>query len=474
MDSSGPLTERHASEEIAAFCATLSFDDIPGEAVEAAKYFALDFSGVALGGSDAASSRAICETVLRLDPGVGDSTVVGRRHRVRPHWAALVNGAAAHALELDDTHQAGSLHPGAVVLPAALAVAEATGATGRDLVAAIVVGYEVSCRLAMALQPASHYARGFHPTATCGVFAAAAAAGRLLGLTVEQMVCALGIAGSQAAGSLEFLADGAWTKRFHPGWAAHSGIVAAELARSGFTGPRRILEGRSGFLRGYSDSPLVGELLDALGTRFEIVRTSIKPHACCRYNQAPIDGVMRLVTEHDVDPGTIERITVGLLGVAFPIVAEPADLKRRPRSTVDAQFSLPFAVALAAARRRTGAAEYRSETLTAPDIVRLMDRVECVPAPELDALFPARWPATVEIRLRDGRRLATRIDHPKGDPENPLTWDELAAKFNGLISAIVPPDQCAAILAAARELQRVPARSFARLLAAPERAAIPA
>ncbi|MBI3977196.1 MAG: MmgE/PrpD family protein [Chloroflexi bacterium] len=463
----GPIVERRVTEELAAFCATLSADDIPRDVVKAAKYFAFDFAGVALRGSLEDSSRVVFETAARLSPPDADgATVVGRADRTRPHYAALANGASAHALELDDTHQEGSIHPGVTVIPAALAMAEAVDAAGRDLLAAVAVGYEVACRLAMALRPAEHYAHGFHPTATCGVFAAAAAAGRLLHLSADQMANAFGIAGSQAAGSLEFLADGAWTKRFHPGWAAHSGIIAAELARSGFLGPRRILEGKAGFLRSYSDSPRVEAVLADLGSAYQIVRTAIKPHACCRYNQAPIDGVLKLVAEEDVDPAAIDRITIGLLDVGFPIVAEPLAQKRRPRSVVDAQFSIHFAAAIAAARRRAGLAEYRLGSLSAPEVLALMDRVECVPAPELDALFPKRWPATVEITLRDGRRLQTRVDYPKGDPENPLTWDELAEKFDSLVSDLLTAERRAEILAAARNLDGRSARSFSRLLAA--------
>ena len=206
----------------------------------------------------------------------------------------------------------------------------------------------------MALQPAEHYSHGFHPTATCGAFSSAAVASRLMGLTPKETMNAFGVAGSQAAGSLEFLSDGSWTKRFHPGWASHSGIVAAILARNGFTGPKTILEGKSGFIRSYSDRPNIERVVDGLGVDYQIVRTSIKPYACCRYNQAPIDCMINIIQQNDVNPVDIRSTRVGMLQVGFPIVAEPVAQKRRPSSVVDAQFSAPFAIAVAALRGQGG------------------------------------------------------------------------------------------------------------------------
>src|SRR5262249_58528669 len=191
---------------------------------------------------------------------------------------------------------------------------------------------------AMAVGPEAHYRRGFHPTGTCGTFGAAAAVARLWGLEARPLARALGIAGSQAAGSMEFLADGAWTKRFHPGWAAHAGLHAAALAQGGFTGPATILDGRFGTVTGYSDAPRV-DALRAPGSP-EILRTSVKPHACCRYMQGPIDALLELRAGHAIDPETVTRIEVGMLAAGWDIVCEPAARKRRPTSVVDAQFSL--------------------------------------------------------------------------------------------------------------------------------------
>jgi 2-methylcitrate dehydratase PrpD len=220
------------TELLVRFCHQLSGERLPRDVVEKAKSHTLDFFGVASRGSLSDSSLAIARFLQALK-GIGEAVVVGTPLLAHPTYAALANGAFAHSLELDDVERESSLHPGVAVFPAALAAAELTQADGKRFIAAVVAGYEVTIRLGKALKPSAHYGRGFHPTATCGTFGAAVAAGKLLGLNEQQLLHAFGIAGSQAAGLMEFLADGAWTKRLHPGWAAHAGLIAALLAREG-------------------------------------------------------------------------------------------------------------------------------------------------------------------------------------------------------------------------------------------------
>src|SRR6185295_16937162 len=314
--------------------------------------------------------------------------------------AALANGAAAHALEMDDTHNGGSIHLGASVFPAALAAAELRDAPGATVLRAAVAGYEVAARLAMAVDPAAHYRRGFHPTGTCGAFGAAAAAGAMLGLDEPALAAALGIAGSQAAGSMEFLADGAWTKRFHPGWAASAGLHAAALARAGFKAPATIIEGRFGFLHGYSDGSDTRPLLEPDG--YELCRTSIKPHACCRYMQGPIDATLALRARHDLRAADVEQVEVGMLAAGFAIVCEPAEVKQRPATQVDLQFSLPFGIALALVAGEAEPDRFALATCEDAAVRGLMARVSAVRDPALDARFPRAWPCWVRIRVRGG------------------------------------------------------------------------
>ena len=425
-----PLTQHLAS-----FCTNLDFDHLPVEVVDRAKYFFLDYLGVAVRGSLSDSSQPVYQMAGSMSGG-GDGTVLARNEKVGVAYAALANGTSAHSLELDDTHQAGSIHLGVSVFSAALAVAEQVGASGKEFLNASVIGFEVAARLAMALKPTEHYGRGFHPTATCGTFGAAASAAKLLKLSEGQLLSALGIAGSQSSGSMEFLADGAWTKRLHPGWAAFSGVHAAMLAKEGFVGPKTIVEGRDGFLKAYGVQPDPKKISDGLGDDFQILQTAVKPHACCRYTQAPIDSVLNVVRKHDVQPEQVEHITIGMLKTGIPVICEPGERKYRPTNVVEAQFSLPFGVAVAVEKRRAGLDEFSDEMLENEETLRLMSKVGYEPDPELEKNYPKEWPAWARMTLHDGREVSATVRFPKGDPENPLSWDELTAKYADLVTAV--------------------------------------
>jgi 2-methylcitrate dehydratase PrpD len=448
------MTRRPLALELAEEVVALRDAELPGEVLGRAADLLLDFLGVAIGGAGEESSVALRRGLDRLALR-GEFAVLGTSARLPAPQAALANGAAAHALEMDDTHQGGSIHLGAAVFPAALAAAQLAGASGDALLRAAVAGYEVAARLAMALQPAEHYARGFHPTGTCGAFGAATAAGLLLGLDGDGLCRALGIAGSQASGSMEFLADGAWTKRLHPGWSASAGLHAAALAAGGFRAPASILEGRFGFLHAYSGAPLT-RALTTPGDGLEIMRTGVKPHACCRYMQAPIDGALALRARHAIDPAAVDHVQVGLVAAGFPIVCEPAEHKRRPRSVVDEQFSLPFGIAVALARGAASPAEFVLETLDDPGITRLMDRVSAVRDATLDAAYPRVWPSWVRIALRDGREVTEHVTHPLGDPERFPDAAALGAKFRSLARRALPAEQVDRLAAAAAALRDAP------------------
>jgi 2-methylcitrate dehydratase PrpD len=377
---------------------------------------------------------------LRLG-GNGEASLIGAERRTSAVWAALANGTAAHAVELDDVTTESSLHPGVAVIPAAIALAEEVHATPKALLEAIVAGYEVTMRVGNALNPASAYARGFHPTGVAGVFGATMAAARLLGLDNAAMMNALGIAGTMASGSLEYLADGAWTKRLNPGWAGHAGITAAHLGKAGFSGPASVFEGRLGVLHAYSDEPLPERLLADLSQPLQVMRVSIKPYACCRYNHGLIDCILQLAQAHRVQPGDVARIRLGVLSGGALLVADPIDQKRAPQSVVDAQFSAPYAAAAALVFGTGGIDAYSPERLSDPTVRDLMARTDCYRDPSLDAPYPRQWPAAAEIHLRDGRVLSTRVDFATGEPENPVRRAALVDKFVGLTADILndPP-----------------------------------
>ena len=420
------------TRELVEFLHPLRAGDLPADVLDRARYFLLDYLACAIRGSREESSAAVQRMIQRTGAN-GCSTIIGTRIRTIPGLAAMANGAASHAIEMDDTHSGGSIHLGTTMYSAALALAETMPDTSSDaFLAAVVAGYEAAARIAMAVQPKEHYALGFHMTPTCGVFGAAITSGKLLGLTLDQTLAAVGIAGSMAAGSMEFLADGAWTKRLHPGLAAQNGIQAALLAAEGFTGPLGILEGRDGFLHGYSRNPIPERLISDLGKSFEILHTAVKPHACCRYMQGPIDAILAIMRENSLSAGQIHRIEVAVLDAGWGLVAEPKAKKYNPESVVDAQFSMPFGAAVAAIDGAAGLDQFNLEKIRSPKIRELMNKVALVKDPRIEATFPQEWPAQVAVELEDGRRFENFVRYPKGDPENPLTWDEMKTKFRAL------------------------------------------
>ena len=425
------------TQKLATFYTGLDYENLSPQTLDSAKYFCLDYLSVAMRGSKTPSSAAMQRALKALSHD-GDSVIMGTSLRASPEYAALANGTSAHSLEMDDVSNDSSLHPGVATFPVAFACGDFQRVNGRQFITAVTAGYDLMVRLGRALDPPKHYARGFHPTGTCGTFAAALVASRLLGLDAGQTTWALGIAGSQAAGSLEFLAQGAWTKRMHPGWAAHGGIIGALLAKEGFIGPTTILEGRDGFLHGYSEEADASKAVEGLGDLFYINKASIKPHACCRYKQGPIDCILDIVGGHGLKPQDVEKVTVGVLQAGFKVVAAPEEQKRNPRNVVDAQFSMPFGAAVAIIHGRASLEEYTEDNLGRPDIKELMSKVQCVQDPALEANYPSQWPAWAEVETRDGRRLRSEVKYPKGDPENALSWDELKDKFRSLTRPVFP------------------------------------
>jgi 2-methylcitrate dehydratase PrpD len=454
------------TQKLVNFCHQMSGERLPHEVVEKTRCLALDFAGVASRGSLSETSLAISR-FLQAFKGIGEAVVIGTPLLAHPTYAALANGAFAHSLELDDVERESSLHPGVAVFPAALAAAELAQADGKRFIAAVVAGYEVAIRLGKALKPSAHYGRGFHPTATCGTFGAAAAAGILLDLDERRLLHAFGIAGSQAAGLMEFLADGAWTKRLHAGWAAHSGLIAALLAQEGFTGPRQVLEGKNGFLRAYSDEADPSLIVKDLGHEYAVVRTAIKVHACCRYMHPGIDAVLELVGRYDLKPSDVSTVSVGIIPTGSLIIAEPQEQKYHPRSTVDAQFSMPYGAAIALVKRRASLEEFAEDVIHSPEVTPLLEKVVCVKDPELEASYPAKWAGWAEIETRDGQRMRARVEMPRGEPENPLVWDDLVDKFHTLTSPVFSKARRRAVTEATARLESFQdIKDLTRLLAA--------
>ncbi|CAH2604314.1 MmgE/PrpD family protein [Rhodovastum atsumiense] len=413
------------TRELSRFSAVISLSSLPPEVVARARLLVLDLVGsIVRARHDADSTPPLFAAARALGLGAGHACVFGDSSRWTPAGAALLNGALGHSLDFDDTHARASLHPGAAVIPAALAAGEMTGATGADVLAAIVAGYEVTCRLALALPVRAHYDRGFHPTATCGVFGAAAAAGRCFGLDGDGIADAFGIALSQSAGSLQFLANGAWTKRFHVGWAAMGGLSAATLATEGFRGAAAALEGRYGFFNAYAPDATPARALEGLGAEFELMRTAVKPYPSCRYGHAGIDAALALRAAHDLLPQEIESATYAISHAGMLQLGEPEARKANPQSVVDAQFSAPFAIACALATGTLGWDSYR--LLRDPTIRTLMPKIHSEADPEVEALGPMAGRLTIAAR---GTTFEHTVAVPRGEPEAFPSAAELRAKF---------------------------------------------
>ena len=457
------------TQTLAAYSASIRLSDLPPEVVTRARFLLLDLVGnIVRARHDSESTPALLSAAHALGYAGGTCFVFGDTERYTPPGAALLNGALGHSLDFDDTHAAGTLHPGAPVIPAAIAAGEMVSASGADVLAAIVAGYEVTCRVALALPAGDHYQRGYHPTATCGVFGAAAAAARVFGLDAAGVEAALGIALSQSAGSLQFLANGAWTKRFQVGWAAQAGLVAATLARDGFKGAADALDGRHGFLSTYAPNPDPSRAVQNLGSAFELMATAVKPYPSCRYGHAGIDAMLALRTEHGLVPASVERITYGTSQAGMLLVGAPAAKKADPQNVVDGQFSGPFVLAAALATGRMDWDSYQH--LHDPAIRALLPRVVCEPDPEIEAEFPTNMSGKITV-LAGGRSYSRTVVVPRGEPGNFLTEAELRAKFAGLTEAVLGRAGSATLADAVLAIDRAPGVSGLAHAAKPLRAA---
>lgn len=425
------------SVELASYCESLTYDDLPAEVIDRTKMVLLDTIGIAIGSVRAESTPVVLDGIRELDAdGHGDVTVLGTGERLSPAYAALANATLAHTLDYDETHRAGSVHATAPVLGGALAAAEPDDRSGRELLTAVVAGYEVTARLGMALNSESHYARGFHGTSTCGTFGAAAAVGSLEGFDTDEIGTAFGLNGSQAAGSLQFLENGAWNKRLHPGLAAHSGYLATTFANRGFFAASEPIEGPRGFLQAYSDDPLPDRAVDGLGDGYEITNTGLKPYPLCRFMHPAIDGLIDLVDEHDVAPDDVISIEVGMSTSGANIVGDPTN--QIPESVVEAQFSMPFGAMLAVTRRSAGVDDLfgslRDGFTDEED--RCMRATTTEPVDWADDLYPEQWAVEVLIETADGD-FEKQVENARGDPQTPLSWADVREKYAELVEPVV-------------------------------------
>jgi len=429
------------ADRLGTFVSELKFSDIPPEVIQHTKLCLLDALGVALASADMPWCHAV-HGLVQAQGGTPEATVWYHGDRVPDTNAALANAMFVHSMDFND--DLAGIQAGGILPPSALAVAESVGASGSEVIASIVIGYDVATRCAMAINSQGLYMRGLQPTAVCGGFGAAATASRLMKLDAKTIAYAFGIAGSYAGGTTEFLKEGTDTKRFHVAKAAHGGVLSAHLARRGMTGPRSIFEGEHGLFHAYSEDSVPEQLVAELGTRFDILDTSVKLYPFCDGNAAPLEAALTALRENGLTPDDVENFHFRVKSFLIPYVIDyygDKERKYRPQNELDAQMSLPYCLSVGLLNDgRVTTSDFNLERLSDSKILAIARKVTAEADTELDKipLKPMSMPAIVTVTTKDGRRFEKRVDHQKGDPRNPFSEDDFIAKFhectNGILS----------------------------------------
>lgn len=448
MQSSTPV-----SRLLAEFAAAARYDDLPPQIVRETQRAVLDWLGSALAGALEPPARMAQQVITSF--GAADEATVFGAGRAAAASAALANGVASHILELDDVHKGSTLHAAAPIIPAALAVAEREHADGKSFLLAVALGYDAALRVGEAVNP-THY-RFWHPTGTAATFGAAVAASSLLQLNSAQMLDALGSAGTQAAGLWEFNADGAMSKHLHPGKAAFNGILAADLARLGFTGATRILEGERGFFRATSEEFDASRITDGLGSRWKISENCYKLYSCCGHTHSAIDTALDFRQQQgwngDEVLACLADVHIETYASGYEIVKE-----MNPATPYQAKFSLAYCVAAGLLEGWVGLEQFTPERFTGhgvadEKIAALLKRVRITVAPDVTAKYPAEWGARLTFTLNNGSMQTLSASFPRGNPENPVSTGSLEDKFRALVTPRYSHELAEAAIQAVRQLE---------------------
>ena len=420
MNSSKTIAQR-----LGAYFSSLRYEDLPRSLIGKVKTYVLDWIGSAVAGAREMPTKIMLSIASELGKTTAESTIIPTGDGGTVLMAALINGASSHVKEMDDLHRPSIFHPAAPIMPAALAACEKVHGSGKDLIMAVLAGYEVGIRAALAAGK-SHYAL-WHTTATCGTFGAAAAAAKALQLDQQEFTWALGSAGTQASGLWQFLEDGAMSKQLHTAKAAFNGLLAALLAKEGLSGPHRIFEGNKGFLKATLAGYDMSYLTDNLGHTFYTEQNSLKYFASCGHTHTAVQAALDLRAQLAQDISSINSIRVYLYAQAIDLLGQV-----EPSSPYLAKFHIPFCVANALCYGHVGIEDFCVQRLQEGKIKHLISLTSLHEDPAFSSLYPRQWPARVEILLKDGQILKAESHHPKGDPENPLSERELIEKFKTL------------------------------------------
>ena len=449
------------TKALAEVTANLKFEDLDAQLIQNVKKYLLDAVGCGLYGTTLPWCQ-IVNRFVREQEGREESTLWLQGFKGPSTTISLGLGVMIHSFDFDDYHNA-KIHPGAVVVPAAITVGERLGACGKSVLTAMVAGYETMIRVSLATGPVSSRLKGWHLTGTTGTFAAAAAAGNLLGLNEDEMASALGMAGTQSAGLWAFIADGAMSKRFHPGRSSQSGVMAALLAQKGYKGPTKILEAEDGgFCKATSDRVNFSLATEGLGKRFLSNDVTIKPYSCCGSIHSSIDGVRQLIQKHRIPASEIAKVFAKTANV----IKVQCGFEYEPLSVLQAQMSLQYCIAVAVLEGQVLTEQFTEEKIADRRIVDLARRVEVVLDPEIEEVYPEKFASKVEILLTNGKRLEARVDFPAGSPENPMSFEQVAKKFESLSGQMITKDRSVAIIEKVEGLEELPdIRELTKLLA---------
>lgn len=427
------------------FIASLSFESLPTHVVNNLKTLVLDYIGIgAFAAAKAESSEPFHRAIQAFSGGAqGNCTTITKGRQYLPQYAALLSAAYSHTLDFDDTFAPGALHPGAPVISAALAEAEASSADGKTLLTGLAAGYEVICRLSKGLG-AGAYERGFHNTSTAGIFGAVAAIMKIRGVNSQAIQNAFGLAGSKAAGSQQYLENGAWNKRLHPGFSAHDAFMCIDLSEKGVSAATKPIEGVFGFLKGYSSTPTTDGMVDGLGKEWVHTATAIKPYPGCRMTHTAIDLGSKW---RKAKTCSVKSLRLSLSPHCWMIVGRPVPNKLHPENIVDAQFSAHYQLALAwlDGSKAEWAVYDRNHD---KDVSELLNIVTVDSADDLIGLA-----GRLDIQWEDGTTTVDKEDEPVGEPSNPMTEDQVQQKFSSLSSSVYGGDRTGKILRSVKNLE---------------------
>jgi 2-methylcitrate dehydratase PrpD len=441
------------SQAIAKFLIGLKLEDVPQAVVQKAKLVLLDTLGIALASSTMDFGRMVMNVAQKLG-GPSSSRLIGSSLKLAAANAVMANGTLAHGLDYDDTLEEAIVHTGCCAGVTALAVGDELGGSGSAVLEAAIAGTEVMCKVGL-VAPGKFHARGFHPTAICSTFGAAAAAGKLYGLDSTQWSDAFGLCGSQSSGIIEYLADGTWTKRLHPGWSAHGGVIATLLAREGFRGPATVFEGQHGFYRsfgGANEYPF--EKLSELGQIWAIPKLTFKSYPCGSISHPYMDCALTLKRKHAIAPEQVTEIVCRTAEGPVHRLWEPLADKQRPTSSYGAKFSLPYCIAVMIIRGRAGLEEFTDAAIRDPVVLELAKKVRYELDPSID--YPRHFSGHVKIKLTDGRVLEENQPYPRGGFESPLPPEEIEAKFRANARLAISEGQVDLIVESVKTLEQLP------------------